>query len=319
MLFLLCFSVDSVHEFLGFHNIPVLVWNAVNDSESYVRASAIHLIGSLACQSKLWTCLLQNSKVSEDNILQKLSSILVEDDEAFPRRRAIECFSVWITNRHPITARILGSRKAAKDQSQTEGFPTSYEGQDLGIGNQSEATKIPSGFEAAPGVCHACQDFDWEVKLRGLEFWEAVIERAGTDKGKSFSGNHEGLQVENVEKCFQILFEMGALSVVSEALNDCDHMVCEKALEVLATLQRVVYHENYTQERCFKTSQDFQEALGKGFGLEKFIEVLRATDIPALVECCEAADNAIRSDPVSLIEDILSAAERHEENLLDCY
>ena len=65
MLFLLFFSVDSVHEFLCFHNIPVLVWNALNDSESYVRASAIHLIGSLACQSKLWTCLLQNSKVSE--------------------------------------------------------------------------------------------------------------------------------------------------------------------------------------------------------------------------------------------------------------
>ena len=65
MLFLLFFSVDSVHEFLCFHNIPVLVWNALNDSESYVRASAIHLIGSLACQSKLWTCLLQNSQVSE--------------------------------------------------------------------------------------------------------------------------------------------------------------------------------------------------------------------------------------------------------------
>ena len=65
MLFLLFFSVDSVHEFLCFHNIPVLVWNALNDSESYVRASAIHLIGSLACQSKLWTYLLQNSKVSE--------------------------------------------------------------------------------------------------------------------------------------------------------------------------------------------------------------------------------------------------------------
>ena len=62
---LLLFSLDSVQEFLCFHNIPVQVWNAVNDSESYVRASAIHLIGSLACQSQLWTCLLQNSQISE--------------------------------------------------------------------------------------------------------------------------------------------------------------------------------------------------------------------------------------------------------------
>lgn len=276
--------------------------------------------------------------VWQENILEKLSSVLAEDDEAFPRRRAMECFTVWITNRHPMIARILCCKKAVKDQSQTQGFPTSDEGQDLGVGNRSEATKTPSGFEIARSVCHACRDFDWEVKLRGLEFWEAVIdyftqfktnkESPGTaDKAKSFSGealvsnasNDESLLEEGVEKCFQVLFEMGALSVLSEALNDCDHMVCEKALEVLATLQRVAYRENSTQQRCVKTSRDFQETLGKGFGLEKFKEVLQATDIPALVQSCEAADSAIRSDPVSLIEDILLAAEHHEENLLDCY
>lgn len=258
----------------------------------------------------------------------------MEDDEAFPRRRAMECFTVWITDRHPMIARILRSKKPAKDQSQTEGFPTSDKDQDLGVGNQSEATKTPSEFETARSVCHACRDFDWEVKLRGLEFWKAVIdyftefktnrESAGADKAKSGealvsnASNEESLQ-EGFEKCFQILFEMGALSVLSEALNDCDHMVCEKALEVLATLQRVGYREIAPLERYVKTSRDFQETLGKGFGLEKFKEVLRATDIPALVQSCEAADTAIRSDPVSLIEDILSAAEHHDENLLDCY
>ena len=271
----------------------------------------------------------------QENILAKLSSILVEDDEAFARRRTIECFTLWITNRHPMIARILLSKKPAKDQSQTDGFRTSDEGQDLRVGDQSDAVKTPSRFEIASSVCHACRDFDWEVKLRGLEFWEAVIdyftefkasrESAGMDKAKSHSGeavsnasNDESWQ-EGIEKCFEILFEMGALSILSEALNDCDHMVCEKALEILATLQRVAYREDSTEERCLKTSRDFQETLGKGFGLEKFKEVLQATDIPALVQSCEAADNAIRSDPVSLIEDILSAAEHHDENLLDCY
>ena len=260
----------------------------------------------------------------------------MEDDEAFPRRRAMECFTVWITNRQPMIARILHSKKPAKDESQTDGFPTSDEGQDLGVGNESEATKTPSGFEIARSICHACRDFDWEVKLRGLEFWEVVIdyftefktnrESAGTDKAKSFSGeslvsnpsNDESLQ-EGIEECFQILFEMGALSVLSEALNDCDHMVCEKALEVLATLKRIVYREISSQELYVKTPRDFQETLGKKFVLQKFKEVLQATDIPALVQSCEAADTAIRSDPVSLIEDILSAAEHHDENLLDCY
>ena len=260
----------------------------------------------------------------------------MEDDEAFPRRRAMECFTVWTTNRHSMIARILRSKKPAKDESQTDGFPTSDEGQDLGVGNQSDVAKTPSGFEIVRSICHACGDFDWEVKLRGLEFWEAVIdhftefkinrESAGTDKAKSFSGealvsnasDDESLQ-EGIEDCFQILFEMGALSVLSEALNDCDHMVCEKALEVLATLQRVAHREISPLERYVKTSWDFQETLGKKFGLKKFKEVLQATDIPALVQSCEAADTAIRSDPVSLIEDVLSAAEHHDENLLDCY
>ena len=273
----------------------------------------------------------------QENILEKLSSVLVEDDEAFPRRRAMECFTVWITNWHPMIVRILRSKKPVKDQLQTEGFPTSDEGHDLRIGTQSEATKTPTVFEIGPSICHACRDFDWEVKLRGLEFWEAVIdcftkfkankESAGSEKAKSFSGealvskasNDESLREEGIEKCFHVLFEMGALSVLSEALNDCDHMVCEKALEVLATLQRVGYREISTEERCVKSSRDFQETLGKEFGLDKFKKVLQATDIPELVQSCEAADNAIRSDPVSLIEDILSAAEHHDENLLDCY
>ncbi|XP_078347834.1 integrator complex assembly factor BRAT1-like [Oculina patagonica] len=330
---------DSVQEFLCFHNIPVLVWKAVDDSESYVRASAIHLIGSLACQSQLWTSLLQKAQISEENILGKLSSVLVEDDEAFPRRRAMECLTMWITNRHPMTARIFPSNKAVDDQSQTERFPTSDEVQDLGVGSQSEATKTPSGFEIARSVCHACRDFDWEVKLRGLEFWEAVIDNftgfkrnklsAGTSKVKSgtLSGeelasdakNDKAFQAGGIALCFEVLFDMGALDVLSKALNDCDHMVCEKALKILASLQHVAYPENSTQEQCVKTSRDFQETLGKGFGLEKFKEVLQGADLPALVQSCVAADNALRTDPVSLIEDILLAAEQHDENLLDCY
>ena len=59
------FSSDLIEEFLCFHNIPATVWNTVNDSDSYARASALLVTGSLACRSKLWTSLLQNSQLSE--------------------------------------------------------------------------------------------------------------------------------------------------------------------------------------------------------------------------------------------------------------
>lgn len=268
-------------------------------------------------------------------MLEKLSSVLVDDDEAFPRRRAMECLTKWVTNRHPMMARILRPSKTVIDKSKNETFPTSNEVQDLEVASKSEATKTPSGCDIARSVRHACRDFDWEVKLRGLEFWEAVIEyftgfksgKISADTRKAKSGSVSGelvsdasdVETYQAEKCFKVLFDTGALNVLSEALNDCDHMVCEKALEVLTSLQHVAYPRNSTQEQCVQTSTEFQETLGKEFGLEKFKEVLKATDLPALVHSCEAADNALRTDPVSLIEDIILAAGQHEENLLDCY
>jgi hypothetical protein len=54
---------------------------------------------------------------------------------------------------------------------------------------------------------------------------------------------------------------------------------------------------------------DFLESIRKDFGLEKFKIILQATDLPALT----------RSDPVSLIEDILMATSHGDQNLLDSY
>lgn len=67
LLFSLFFS-DSVHNFLCRHSIPVIVWNAIDDTNSYVRASAIHVIGSFARQSQLWSPLLQTCHVTEVSI-----------------------------------------------------------------------------------------------------------------------------------------------------------------------------------------------------------------------------------------------------------
>ena len=235
----------------------------------------------------------------------------------------MECLTLWLSKRIPIAVRILRSSNAVEDQSQTERFTTSNDVQGFKVGNQSEAVEPSSGFEIARIVCRACQDFDWEVKLRGLEFWEAVIDyltrfsKEGADAGKACSD--ESFHERDVEECFKVLFDMGALSVLNEALSDCDHLVCEKALEVLASLQHVVNPDNSTLELCIKTSMDFQEALGKGFGFVKFKEVLLETDLSAVAQSCEAADNSLRCDPISLIEDILLAAGHHDENLLDCY
>ena len=269
----------------------------------------------------------------QELILEKLSTVLVEDEEAFPRRRAMECLTLWTTKRHPIAVRIIHSSKEVKDQSPTEGSPTCDYIQDLQLGNQSKqvgkqsvAAETTSRYGITiQRICRACQDFDWEVKLRGFEFWEAVIfhitglkpNKESTNTRKTCDG--ERLNKQDADECLRVLFEMGALKIFGEALCDCDHMVCEKSLEVLGILQHITNQDNSIVEQWITTSGDFQEALGNGFGLEKFKKVLLETDLASVALSCEAADNALRSDPVSLLEDVLLAARHHEENLLDCY
>ena len=283
--------------------------------------------------------------------MEKLSSVLEKDDEAFPRRRAMECFTLWIQTRHRMADRILRSDEFSRrddvnaspktgttDTSYTEGIHSSNDVQNFSVLSLPEAVKTPSGLGISRSVCHACQDFDWEVKLRGLEFWEAVIgffTGSKTKKGSENTGDaksffeeastccddskRECVKTGKIQLLFQVLFNMGALNILSEALNDCDHIVCEKALEILALLQGFGDPENCNLEKCIKTALHFQESLGKGFGLEEFKSILQATDFPALTQSTEAADSVVRSDPVSLIEDILMAATQRDENLLDCY
>ena len=59
------FFSDAVYDFLCFHNVLTIVWDAIDDFNSYVRASAIHVIGLLACQSQLWSFLLNTGRVTE--------------------------------------------------------------------------------------------------------------------------------------------------------------------------------------------------------------------------------------------------------------
>ena len=92
-----------------------------------------------------------------------------------------------------------------------------------------------------------------------------------------------------------------------------------KLLKYLALLQGLGDPEKCNLKKYIKTALHFQESLGKGFGLEEFKSITQATDFPALTQSTEAADSAVRSDPVSLIEDILMAATQRDGNLLDCH
>ncbi|XP_068672973.1 BRCA1-associated ATM activator 1-like isoform X3 [Montipora foliosa] len=335
---------DSVHDFLCYQNIPSIVWDTIDDGDSYVRASAIHVIGLLVCQSQLWSSLLKIGRVTEESLLEKLASVVVKDEEAFPRRNAVDCFTHWIQTRHPMAKKILHTDASSRlnnentpmdtisdDGNYTETIQRSADAQNMG-----EFCRVPQHSKIVQSLCHACQDFDWEVKLRGFEFWKAVTgffsrsnaekERVNTSETKSFSEESAGhgceverAKAEVFDEVCQVLFNMGALDIMIAALNDCDHLVCEKTLEILGGLQVMSYPDNSSEEKCIKTVRQLQDRLAKDFDVGNFMNVLSVIDFPALTQSIEAADSSVRADPVSLIEDILIAASHRDENLLDCY
>lgn len=275
-------------------------------------------------------------------------SVVEKDDEAFPRRNAVECFTLWIQTRHPMTKRILRTHDLSRrDDENTPAIIISNDG-NFTEGNQTfsdvrnvcelnQALESSKLSEFVPRLCCICQDFDWEVKLRGLEFWHAIIgylskskeenERVKSNATESFleeTSNWDGDQVEGAtakkfDELCQSLFDIGALGVLIAALDDCDHLVCEKALEILGNLQFMAYPDKRGMEKSIKTLRDFQDKLGEPLNASKCLEVLRMTDFHALTQSIEAADSTVRADPVSLIEDILTAASQGDENLLDCY
>lgn len=288
---------------------------------------------------------------SQESILEKLSYIIEMDDEAFPRRRAVECLTLLIQTRHPIAKRVLRGVESSRRDNEiistktksinepyTDGIQSSIDARNLGDQTRPGFIEASSLFGFFRSVCHACHDFDWEVKLRGLEVWGAVIgffagvksNKEGVNRGEAKSFYDEATvccddgeggcpKPGEGNELFQVLYDLGALKILSEAVDDCDHLVCMKAIDILVVLQSVANLEKSCIDQCVKTTRDFQESLGEDFDLKKFKRILQATDFFALTQSTEAADSTVRSDPVSLIEDILVAASHGDENLLDCY
>ena len=62
---------DFIVEFLCHYKLLAVVWDATDDCESYVRATALDVIGSLVSQSSLWASLLRERHLSEVCTLYK--------------------------------------------------------------------------------------------------------------------------------------------------------------------------------------------------------------------------------------------------------
>ena len=151
----------------------------------------------------------------------------------------------------------------------------------------------------------AGQDFDWEVKLCVLNFWETVL-RHCADKKTLHSVEDSYLQ--------------DISSVILDAITDCDQPVRVRGLAVLQGLKtRLVglvendilfYNGSFDELMHFvlQTRKDNNYSLLQTLLMINFSGLSTSFPVRNLVQ-----------NPLPFLIDILASASENEDNLLDCY
>ncbi|GAA6229619.1 BRCA1-associated ATM activator 1 [Lates japonicus] len=225
---------DAPEALLGGCCSTPLLREALQDPESYVRASAISALAQTLAHS--WQ---QGAALTQEqtDIVSRLLEILSQDTEGFARRAVVQYFITWFSSRSSHTS------------------PSS---------SPSSSSLLMNSVSSVLSL--GSVDLDWEVKVHTLELAELLLDEAfsghqGYRKGSNnhhaplhpyavVSGQtytlhtHAGTRTEGVETdlagVLNDLVEQGVVSALLSGLVDCDRPVGLKACQLLITLRETV-------------------------------------------------------------------------------
>ncbi|XP_044047502.1 BRCA1-associated ATM activator 1 isoform X2 [Siniperca chuatsi] len=211
-----------------------LLKEALQDTESYVRASAISALAKALAHS--WQ---QGAALTpeETEIVSRLLEILSQDTEGFARRAVVRYFISWFS-----------SRSSHSPASSSASFTS--------LLMQCVRSTLSQGSA----------DLDWEVKVHTLELAELLLDEAfsghqGYRKGSDthhalphpygvvsdqayMLHTHTGAHTEGMESdlagALNNLVKQGVISALLSGLVDCDRPVGLKACRLLITLRETV-------------------------------------------------------------------------------
>ena len=153
----------------------------------------------------------------------------------------------------------------------------------------------------------ACQDFDWEDKLCALNFWETMLNYYHQEMEVSLSIDHSWLE----ELCLVRL----------SAIADYDRPVREKGMVLLQRIKTQYVHQfppdddlDYHGSLDDLRNFTLQIEQRKNYSLLQTITVLNVKEFEDQFQ-----PNSLTQDPLSFLEDILSAASENWDNLSDCH
>ncbi|XP_030588459.1 integrator complex assembly factor BRAT1 isoform X2 [Archocentrus centrarchus] len=212
-----------------------LLREALQDPESYVRASAIKALAQTVISS--WQERAAPAQ-EQAEIVTRLLEILSQDTEGFARRAVVQFFIAWFSSHSSHTP------------------PSSPTSSSCSLLMQSVRSVLSRGSA----------DLDWEVKVHTLELAELLLDKAfsghlGYTKGSDTHPaqphpyaaipdrtyalhTHTEKHTQDVESdlvgVLNSLVEQGVISALLSGLVDCDRPVGLKACRLLITLREAV-------------------------------------------------------------------------------
>ncbi|CAC5409592.1 BRAT1 [Mytilus coruscus] len=302
------------------NKLDISVWQCFTDSEGYVRSTAVDCLADIILHQELQDHLLTVLDIDVDTVTSRIEILCSSDTEAFVRRSAVDCIT-----------------KLWEDYSV------------LSSNNRLSILKLMSNVMT--------KDFDWEVKLKVLDFWNQYINKelfecdnlqvtlpSYTVKNYSSSiSSDSGLKNNKTKSKITCLVTSGCLKSLFSLADDFDRSVIQKALNTTKNVKHfikqnnlltdMVFDKDYVEENCSNCKkQKFNLTLNQDISFEEgnkdereMIDWLLSVDIDQKLATFSQTCDEYERNPISLLDDILLYAGSHDHEdeddntVIDCY
>ncbi|CAL9700103.1 unnamed protein product [Knipowitschia caucasica] len=295
---------DSTVEFLGQQSaltasqsllleecstLPLLM-EALQDQESYVRASAVSALAQVLHRG--WK---QGATVSaqQTDIVAKLQTILCEDTEGFSRRAVVQFFISWYS--------------CSSFSLLMSSIPSILS---RGSSDLDWEVKVHT------------------LELAKLLMDSSLIDH--TQPSHPYAINPQPTSNCSLEDSLSHLVEQGVITALLSGLFDCDRPVGLKACLLLMNLQETLKNTECKVKCSLLSwgwGQEIRSLIGNSVGTEGSVnvqEVLHCLHLEKRLDILSRSSDHVQNSPLSLLQDILTAQDVHshsedQEVIVDCY
>uniref|UniRef100_A0A3Q3EGU8 BRCA1 associated ATM activator 1 n=1 Tax=Labrus bergylta TaxID=56723 RepID=A0A3Q3EGU8_9LABR len=290
---------------LGGCSTTPLLREALQDTESYVRASAVSSLAKTLTHS--W----QTSLFFQTEIVSRLLEILSKDTEGFARRAVVQYFIAWFSTSSSASHLTQSVHSVVSQGSADLDWEVKFHTLELAELLMDEIFSGRQGYRKSLDTHHDAQ-----------HPYGVVSEQAYT-----LHTHKEGV-ASDLSRVLKNLVEQGVVSVLLSSVIDCDRPVALKACQLLITLRQTVCPLLLEMDMMAKVETGEECAVEGGDSVTVGLcEVLGSLGLDNMLDVLTQSSDHIHNSPLSLLQDILTARAANtssdtqpgQEVIVDCY